>query len=773
MTALRLPLPLPLRLASLTLALGLIAACSGDDDSLPAPTTEAAATSEPAGTAPAPATTVASTPPTTAPPPAAERIVIPGGVAEQPIAQANELLAPANGRGLLLVGWQQPGPGQRQSVAMWESVDGLTWTAVDELPFHAGVEASANAATWQGTILAVGGGMSGSDGVRRPAVWLASDGATFAAPENPFNAPGEVVALAPTDTAWVAAGGVYATNELRPAVALRDSSGKWTPAQLPPAAEGMAILGLATSGSTVVATGWTPDNRAAIALVSTDGGATFTMADTSAFSDAGTAMGDVIALPTGFVAVPCGGSETALATSPDGATWQRVDINATSPRGSRFRTVSERCPEITAGPDGVLVGVLSPIGWLLSLDLNGQGRAFPGPVEDQFPIDVPLAAWTGDRTVIVGRESGGFTAALEANGSTQGTSLGLPAGAPPAKATTVRSLAGGLLAGVELNPVLTKNPEGGFVWGAKYRWATSTDGRTWTEDTSTPAEVLGVTSNGALEVAWGSVTDDPTDVRTPAAPLGGTGMWARTPGQPWEFLGIAAGGPGGEALLDVVTVPGGFVAVGRAAIFDGNTGASSVLPLAMASADGRTWGNEQPPPTEQGGFERACVLPGGDVLAVGGSPLLLARRAADGSWSSVDPTGIPEGLDDFDDCLPGPDALTLVATVDDHPVVVRTTDGTTFTATPLDDPAFAGTSFSALARSGTTLIAVGIVTEAGGPSDPAVWTSGDGQHWERLAVTGLSGPGAQFADDVEVVGDSIVVAGRDRDAPVVWRVPAP
>ncbi len=633
--------------------------------------------------------------------------------------------------------------------------------------------------------LALGGGITGEDGVQHPAVWRATDGATFTAPEDPFTGAGSVVALAPSDAGLVAAGHVYPNGESRPAVAVRDDSGRWAPAQLPPGTDDMTIRGVAASGATVVVTGAVrvSGRTEATALVSTDGGLTFRTADASPFSGGGsesTAIGDVTAVPTGFIAAACApGTDdtvTALATSTDGGAWQRVDIDATYADNSPFLNVGAICSSLAIGPDWVLVGAFDLSPCVLSLDFQGQGRCIEAPRgSEQRSIDVPLAAWTGERTVVVSRESGGFTAALEDNGSAEGTATGLPVGAPAASDVLVATTGQRLVAGIARFPVVTEGERGGYSWRNDRVWMASTDGRTWGEDERSPSGALHIGGSEAMELAWGMAADAADDRF--GGPAGGTEVWVRPAGGSWESLGIVAGGAGGEYLADIAAVPGGFVAVGEATIRDPDTGVYTTLPLAMASTDGRTWGNEQPRPTTEGSFDRACPLPTGGVLAVGVEEIggadvpFLALRSSDGSWSPVDPAALPAGLMRFDECLPGNDALTLVATVDERPVVVRTTDGATFTAFPQDGPGFANASFTALARAGTTLLAAG--TSSGGVDDPALWTSPDGQRWQRLGVSGLGGAGAQMADDVDVVGGTIVVAGRDRGTPVVWRVPRP
>ncbi len=174
-----------------------LVACSDDDDA--APVTSPAEATTPGSTAPAtseppPATeqsttstAAATTTTTTVPPPTAVRSVVEPATDAEPSASAGELLAPANGRGYLLIGTAQARSGERSTVAMWESAEGEHWTAVTDQPsFAAGTSATALDGVWHGTELAVAGFVEDDVGAPQPAVWSALDGVTFGEPIDPF-----------------------------------------------------------------------------------------------------------------------------------------------------------------------------------------------------------------------------------------------------------------------------------------------------------------------------------------------------------------------------------------------------------------------------------------------------------------------------------------------------------------------------------------------------------------------------------------------------------
>lgn len=780
------------------LLVAAVVACSGGGDAAPpasapttttavstAATTTAAATTAAAATTTPTAAPVATAPPAPVPPPiAAERTALdsapPGGS-----ASAGALLAPANGRGFLLVGTTQADVGGPSTAAMWESLDGVAWTALDQPAVPDAAESGAGSAVWVGAALAVGGSITSADGVRRPAVWWAPDGVTFTSTEDPFGAPGFLSALAASDAGLVAVGSRYVEGRREPAVAVRDPSGTWRPGALPPGTERATVAGVAAREGTVVLTGSLPagPRTDASAWVSVDGGASFVGADASSFTGSiDTTLGDVARSPEGFVAVACAadptGDVTALARSADGTSWSRADIDAVAADGERFPNVESLCTSLSIAGERVLIGTFDLGAVVLDLDLQGRGRAIRGPRgAEQQSVETPLAAEGPDGLVVVGREARGLSAGRESDGVVPAEAVGLPTGMARAIGLDLTLAGEQLLSRTDIYPVVVPEIGDTYRWETQPRWLVSTDGTSWIgAGPDVPSEASGVVAGEGVDVAWGSV-NDPADDEL-GGPLGGSALWRRTTGDRWRYLGLVAGGPGGEAVTDIALVAAGFVAVGYASIRDPSTGQYTTLPLALASADGQEWGVEDPPsPGSRASLWQACPLPSGDVLGIGsatvdGSALpYVVRRAADGTWSPTDPAALPAGVLGFSDCVVVGDATVLVTELEGRPLIVRTVDGVTWSASGLDER-FLGSGFSALATTGSMLVAAGSV-DAGGSNDAAVWTSADGVSWTRIDATGLGGPGEQVADDVEVVGDGLIVSGRDRGAPVVWRLPWP
>lgn len=779
----------PRALLAAVLAAAIVSCSGGGDAAPPTPAPNATALSSAAtttGTATAATTTPPTTtaPPTTVPPPvAAERVALDSAPAGGS-ASAGALLAPRNGRGFLLVGTTQADLGGPSVAAMWESPDGLAWSTV-EAPASDGAESGAGSAAWVGGALAVGGSITSADGGRRAAVWWVPDGVTLASTEDPFGAPGFLSALAESDAGLVAVGSRYVEGRRQPAVAVREPSGAWRPGVLPSGTERATVAGVAARGSTVVVTGSVPagPRTDASAWVSVDGGASFVSADASAFpGSVDTSLGDVAPTPEGFVSVACAagptGAVTALATSTDGTRWQRVDIDAVDSEGNRFPNVEGLCTSLSVAGERVLVGAfdLGPV--VLDVDLQGRGRAIGGPRgADQQSVATPLAAVGPDGLVVVSREARGLSAGRESDGAVPAGAVGLPVGAPRVASVDLTAAQGQLLARTDIYPVVVPEIGDSYRWETQHRWLASTAGAAWiVAEAEVPSEASALVAGAGVDVAWGSV-NDPADDEL-GGPLAGAALWRRTSGDRWRYLGLVASGAGGEAITDIAPVASGFVAVGYASIRDPNTGQYTTLPLALASADGQGWGVEEPPsPGSQASLSQACPLPPGDVLGIGGATVdgtalaYVVRRAADGTWTPTDPAALPAGVLGFSDCVVFGDATVLVTGLEARPLIVRTVDGATWTATALDER-FLGSGFRALATTGSTLIAAGSV-DAAGTSDAAVWTSSDGVSWARVDATGLGGPGEQVADDVEVAGDSLIVSGRDRGAPVVWRLPRP
>ena len=609
------------------------------------------------------------------------------------VGVAGELLAPANGRGYLLIGTAQARPGERSTVAMWESAEGEHWTAVTDQPsFAAGTSSTALDGVWHGTELAVAGFVEDEVGAPQPAVWSAPDGATFGEPSDPFGQRGASNALATSAGGLVAAGYVRGTDGLNdPVVAIR-ATDSWQTTLLPigEATEGGAS-GVAASGTTVVVTGWTDvgDVVQAAAWVSADGGVTFAPADTAALqAGLGSDVGTVVVAPSGFVAVVCTANgptpATALATSVDGLVWQRVDIAAVQPDGQPYPNVVADCTSLLVSGERLLVGSRDlGRGQVLDLGLDGTGGSQWAPRgAGRIAESSPLIAPRPDGTIAaVSRESRGFSSGRVEGELEQPTGSGLPPGRPSTTSFGVNTLGGGFVARAIRYPIVTEQV-GSYTWTSEELWTASPDGVSWTPagPEVVPAAAGFVRSGNGTDIAFGSV-DDPADDTEIGGPAGGTGLWVRGAGAGWEDLGLLTFGPGGETIDDAVAVPAGFVAIGSAQVRRAD-GTGTSTPLALASADGRTWGAEVvPTPSEQTALFQVCALPDGGALASGTAViegvrrLFLARRDVAGVWTAVDTASFPTDVTEFSDCALLGDRTVLVTNRNGLPLSFSTMDG--------------------------------------------------------------------------------------------------
>ena len=343
----------------------------------------------------------------------------------------------------------------------------------------------------------------------------------------------------------------------------------------------------------------------------------------------------------------------------------------------------------------------------------------------------------------------------------------------------VNTLGGGFVARALRYPIVTEGV-GSFSWGTAAQWAASPDGVSWTPagPEVVPATADFVRSGNGTDIAFGPVAD-PTDDPATGGPRGGFGLWVRSAGGEWEDLGLLAFGPGGETIDDAVTVPAGFVAVGTAQVrrADGTTASS---PLALASADGRTWAAEVvPAPSEQTSLPEVCALPDGGALASGIAVidgvrrLFLARRDVAGVWTAVDTASIPTDVIEFSDCALFGDRTVLTANLNGLPQSFTTTDGLTFESTTVDVPGVIEASINALVVDGTRLFGAGGVAGEAGNVDVALWVTSDGQTWERITVTGFEDPDSQTGTEATIANGVLVVSGFDRGAPVTWTLPVP
>ena len=393
----------------IVLVVGLAAtSCTGDDDAddaAPAPPVTIDAAVETTGaatvsTSPAKATTtqaptttdVPATPTTLPPPPVVE--AVPVDVPEDLTSAGAVALVPAqSGRGYLLVGFGRE-EGRPSTPHVWESFDGANWADTPPRSPPTGPRITVSSAAWMGPTLALGGSTTDDAGparsrlVRRERHRLRCP--RRSSPVGPAAAGASssgVSALAMGDGGLVAAGWVE-SDVTTTFVTIRGADGAWHPATVPELPS-FSVYGVAASGATIVITG--SDNSVvpeqAQALVSTDAGASFQVADTASLGGGvASLLGGVAVVPGGFVASACAptdtGDVTALARSADGVTWcsaRTSGSSATRDLGD-LDFQSAGCGDVAVLGDRVHLGLLDINGWDLAVAPDGTavGREIHG-----------------------------------------------------------------------------------------------------------------------------------------------------------------------------------------------------------------------------------------------------------------------------------------------------------------------------------------------------------------------------------------------------------
>lgn len=765
-------------------ALVLIAACTGGDDD--ASTTSAAVRPGPtaADTAAPTAPSTTQAPTTTVPPIPASvwPVEVPGE--ELGAAGAVALLPAQAGRGHLLVGWEQAA-GELSRPRVWESADGLAWVpAAAPVPDDADTALTVSGAVWFGDQLTLGGTTATSDGNRRAAVWMAPAAGAFDQPaELPLGDRTSVAtAIAVGDAGLIVAGWVEDDAADTAFVTVRQPDGSWELADVPDLPE-FTPDGVAANGRTIVVTGTdtAPERREARALVSTDAGATFRLADTEAFAGGvGSAFGAVGVTSAGFVTVACApdasGTRTALGRSVDGTTWTRQDISIVGDEEAvaNLSLQGGGCGELAVSGDTVHVGVEDLSGWALAIDASGAAQAHEIPRRPYTVADgTPLIAPTASGLTVVGREVGGLAPGRLPDG-TVGT--GLPRQRPYVQALSLSEFDGTTVLGVMLFPDVDEQGSGSSSWSSYQRWLNSPDGRVFGRAVRMRDEFRTVESMPFGAVALATVDDSADAGRS--GPMGATEAFVRLPEGRWRSSGLIASGPGGEYIVDLGSVGSGGVGVGMASLRDAVTNIATTTPLAT-STDGATWTAETValPPGASGGLESVCSI-GETAFAYGWRMVdgvetpIVAVRSAGGAWSVTAPSGIPDTVT-VEECTSDGARVVVLGREGNHSRIWVTSDGVSFSRADLPEPEFADSTFAETRLVAGRLVAVGSVTPVDRDTRAAMWTSRDGLTWSEVPVDGFDGPGSQAAASVIAAPDgSIAVAGYDRGAPVVWNLPA-
>lgn len=721
-----------------------------------------------AGKAGPSSTTAATT--TTAPPAAATRTPIDVGVPLDD-AWAAELLAPAFGRGYVIVGNSQAA-GQVAVPHLWDSPDGLTWADAPAPTPPAGAVWRLAGGAWIGDQLTVWGDAA-IEARPHAALWWSGDGRNFAdAPELPFgDGWSTLTQVVAGPTGPIAVGYDFAADE--PVVAIRDAAGSWGSSTMPDRAL-FQPFGITVRDSTVVVTG--TDNSGQVgqagALISTDGGSTFTVADTSALTGGFfNGLGEVVATGSGFAAAACmtspDGTVTGLARSADGTVWTRQDlvpVDVSAPLPSLYNS---SCTSLATDGTLVFFGLDDLGSWSLEVRPDGVFDAVEFERPEGRLGGYALVLPTPAGLIGIVDEVGGMYAT---NRSTGAIGSGLPPGHSLASDVGVRALSDGTQAvRVRTYPQITELGNGAWRSGPVQQWFDGAGG-----PLSMPENTDDVTATQFGDLALVS-RDDPDDNGL-SGPIGGSSILLREADGSWSDPGLVARGPGGEVLTEIVATPTGVLAIGYASIRAVN-GPTSTQPLAFWSTDGRTWTAETPPVGGSGDawFQTAEQVGERTVMlgqrSRGGAyvPFVTVRDAA-GVWTDVAVVGMPADTAIETTAVVG-DRLLVAASGRSGVELYVSDDLVNFTA--VDVPAVLDdVSFGGMEAIGDLFVVPG---SAFGTTDGdgAVWVSPDGVTWRRPAIGGIDGPGTQVLTSIAVEASGEIVAGGiDNGLPVLWRLPA-
>jgi len=242
---------------------------------------------------------------------------------------------------------------------------------------------------------------------------------------------------------------------------------------------------------------------------------------------------------------------------------------------------------------------------------------------------------------------------------------------------------------------------------------------------------------------------------------------------------------GNQLMHRVVRAPEGLVAVGHVVTTE------SIDARVWKSGNGTDWTSLTTPsfggPGHEEMFDAAAL--GAEVFAVG----FLTTDAGDrdaaiwvesgGGWSRVDQDSIRgPGNQQINAVLPAGPGLVAVGTDDaggDLDAAVWTsTDGQTWNRVPHVEATFGGRGaqrMSSLCVFGKAIVAAGYSVTAAGDSNGAIWLSSDGTSWTRqgpVASSPLGGQGRQRINGLVVLGQKLIAVGSETraldDQGAVW-----
>lgn len=210
-------------------------------------------------------------------------------------------------------------------------------------------------------------------------------------------------------------------------------------------------------------------------------------------------------------------------------------------------------------------------------------------------------------------------------------------------------------------------------------------------------------------------------------------VWFSIDGRSWEVVGLPAAFEGVD-LVDVTAGIGGFVAIGALLQEAG------VTTVVYRSEDGRRWERTAIPGAANTYANSVAGGPGGYVLAGSASDGGPATWVSpDGrTWEQVARQAMGDGAPSVIDPQPDRDGWIALGTNASGPVVLRSSDGIAWTATPIEaTPEAYATRLVAgrwgyLVRGGQA--SCGPLSSC--PSETVTWWSGDGAAWTRLRPEG-------------------------------------
>lgn len=225
----------------------------------------------------------------------------------------------------------------------------------------------------------------------------------------------------------------------------------------------------------------------------------------------------------------------------------------------------------------------------------------------------------------------------------------------------------------------------------------------------------GLMDGGTRETAMASVAWNGTRYVAIGSVQVAAAIWASTDGTHWSKV-PSLPGPARVYLLDLISTPSGFVAVGYRSDFASSAPDQAVV---WRSTDGLSWNSVPDQAPLDGGHMTEVAQAKDRYVAVG-----VAQLGELAAWTSV--------------------------------------DGTRWTrsSAPLGGP---GSSVADIAAFHGAFIAVGQDVEAAGEVG-AIWRSTDGSTWQRLPAE--VGPGALTA--LTQLSDQLVAVGGDGQQAIVW-----